>query len=187
MSDENRIYTRTGDKGTTGLFGGGRVPKSDPRVAAYGEVDELNAWLGWVLKAEPDAWLHERIEQIQSDLFAIGAHLATPPARENRRQPHLPPLPVDRIEAMESWMDDASADLAPLRSFILPGGTDVAAALHVGRTVCRRAERSVVALHETDFVDAAVIMYLNRLSDLLFICARRANRLAGVEDTAWLP
>ena len=187
MSDENRIYTRTGDTGSTGLFGGGRVPKSDPRVAAYGEVDELNAWLGWVLKAEPDGWLRERLEQIQSDLFAVGAHLATPPARENRRQPNLPPLPVERIAAMEAWMDEASADLAPLRSFILPGGTDTAAALHLARTVCRRAERSVVALHATDYVDADVIMYLNRLSDLLFICARRANRLAGVEDTAWLP
>ncbi len=186
MSDENRIYTRTGDEGTTGLFGGGRVFKSDVRVEAYGEVDELNAYVGWAIASGGDAWLHERLTMVQSDLFAIGAHLATPPARDGRRQPHLPALPTTRIAAMEQWMDEASADLAPLRAFILPGGTAAASALHVTRTVCRRAERRVVALAATDMVDAEVLTYLNRLSDFLFVAARRANHLAGVEDTPWL-
>lgn len=187
MSDDNRIYTRTGDAGMTALFGGGRVSKSEARVDAYGEVDELNACIGWVLSVSDDAWLNERLTLMQGDLFAIGAHLATPPARDGRRQPHLPALPTERIAQLESWMDEASAALEPLRAFILPGGVQSAAALHVARTVCRRAERRVVALAATDAVPDDVLTYLNRLSDFLFIAARRANRVAGVRDTPWQP
>jgi cob(I)alamin adenosyltransferase len=192
MSDDNRIYTRTGDAGTTGLFGGGRVPKSDARVDAYGEVDELNAWIGWTIavsEAAPgdDRWLSERLALVQSDLFALGAHLATPPARDNRRNPSLPALPLARIAAMETWMDEATASLDPLRAFILPGGSPAAAALHVARTVCRRAERRVVALAAADTVATDIIVYLNRLSDFLFIAARRANHAAGHGDVPWHP
>jgi cob(I)alamin adenosyltransferase len=187
MSDENRIYTRTGDEGTTGLFGGGRVEKSHARVDAYGEVDELNAFVGAVLVTPIDAWLTERLTRVQSDLFAIGAHLATPSATDGRRRPQLPELPAERIDAMEQWMDEASEALAPLRAFILPGGTAAAAALHVARTVCRRAERRVVALCATEDIAPEVVRYLNRLSDFLFVAARRANHLANVTDTPWQP
>jgi cob(I)alamin adenosyltransferase len=124
---------------------------------------------------------------VQSDLFALGAHLATPPARDGRRQPHLPPMPVARIAQMETWMDEATGALAPLRAFILPGGTACAAALHVARTVCRRAERRVVALAAEESVSQDVLTYLNRLSDFLFIAARRANSDAGIADTPWVP
>lgn len=177
-----RIYTRTGDAGQTGLFGGGRVPKSHRRVAAYGEVDELNAVLGWALLRLDDENA-ERLRLIQADLFAIGAHLATPPGA--RAEAHLPPLPADRVSAFERWIDAAEAELEPLRSFILPGGGEAGAALHLARTVCRRAERAVVALAEAEDVDAGILAYLNRLSDLLFVMARLANHRAGRTETPW--
>lgn len=186
MSDDNRIYTRTGDAGTTGLFGGGRVRKDDARVDAYGEVDELNACIGNVIISAPDAWLREKLVAVQNDLFVIGSHLATPSARDGRTQPHIPDLPQDRIGAMEGWMDEASAGLEPLRVFILPGGCAAAAALHLARTVCRRAERRVVALSATEDVSVTLITYLNRLSDFLFVAARRANHNTGVADIPWV-
>jgi cob(I)alamin adenosyltransferase len=182
-----RIYTRTGDRGETGLFGGGRVPKSDPRVEAYGEVDELNAVLGWALAGLDDAAVRERIASIQADLFTIGAHLATPPAPERRRRPELPPLDPDRVRALESWIDGAEAELPELRAFILPGGSAAGAALHLARTVCRRAERRVVALAEREPVEPDIIIYLNRLSDLLFVLARIANQRAGAVEETWQP
>jgi cob(I)alamin adenosyltransferase len=183
----SRIYTRTGDDGNTALFGGGRTSKADARVDAYGEVDELNAVLGWALTQVQDAWIRERMVLLQQDLFAIGAHLATPPARPGRRAPVLPPLPLERSAAMEEWMDEASAALPELRSFILPGGAAAAAALHLARTVCRRAERRVVALAETDVVEAGIVTHLNRLSDFLFIAARRENAAVGAPETPWNP
>lgn len=185
MSDENRIYTRTGDSGTTGLFGGGRVRKDSTRVDAYGEVDELNACVGVALSSTEDEWMCTRLSRVQNDLFAIGAHLATPVTSEDRPRPSLPALPDDRIAEFEQWMDEASAQLAPLRSFILPGGTPAAALLHHARTVCRRAERRVVALAASDDVTPGIIVYLNRLSDFLFVAARFANARAGVTDTPW--
>jgi cob(I)alamin adenosyltransferase len=185
MSDENRIYTRAGDDGTTGLFGGGRVRKDDVRVDAYGEVDELNACVGFALSIATDEWLEERLRQVQRDLFALGAHLATPAPRGNRRQPSLPDLPGARIAAMEMWMDEASATLEPLRAFILPGGDQAASALHLARTVCRRAERRVITLAAQEPIDPEIVTYLNRLSDFLFIAARRSNRVAGVADIPW--
>lgn len=177
-----KIYTRTGDQGETGLFGGGRVLKSNVRVEAYGAVDELNAVLGWAM-TQLEGGTASRLRGVQEDLFAIGAHLATPGAGE-RKRPVLPPLP-EGVEELEEWIDELDAGLPELRSFILPGGSPGAAALHVSRTVCRRAERAVVALAKADPVEPGVVVYLNRLSDLLFTLAREANRAAGVADVEW--
>lgn len=180
-----KIYTRTGDEGETALFGGGRVPKSHLRVRAYGNVDELNAVLGRTLGAVEVPSSRERLGRVQHDLFALGSLLATPPAREGRPRPKLPPLPRGRIEAMESWMDEAEEALPPLKSFILPGGCPGAVELHLCRTVCRRAERTVAELLPSDPEVGFVIRYLNRLSDLCFVLARLENRRAGVEDVLW--
>ncbi|MGH7500971.1 MAG: cob(I)yrinic acid a,c-diamide adenosyltransferase [Longimicrobiales bacterium] len=185
MSD--RIYTRTGDSGETGLFGGGRVRKSHPRVEAYGGVDELNAILGWALTAVHHSATRERLTALQADLFALGAHLATPPAREGRRQPELPALPADRPADIEKWIDEANEALEPLRVFILPGGSAGSAALHVARTVCRRAERAVVALAAEESIDPISVILLNRLSDYLFVAARFENHIVGIPDRRWEP
>jgi cob(I)alamin adenosyltransferase len=181
-----RIYTKTGDAGDTALFGGGRVPKSHPRVEAYGAVDELNAVLGWVCTAAPSDSTAAALRQVQSDLFAIGAHLATP-VLERRTAPKLPPLPDDRIVVLESWIDTAEAELPALRSFILPGGSQAGAALHVARTVGRRAERRVVQLALAETVPPVILVYLNRLSDLLFVLARLENQRAGMPEQTWTP
>lgn len=182
-----RIYTRTGDEGETGLFGGGRVSKAHPRVEAYGEVDELNAVLGWVVAQLEDASIRALIETVQADLFAIGAHLATPAPAGGRRAPWLPALPAGRIPELERWIDSAESELEPLKSFILPGGAPAGAALHLARTVCRRAERRVIAFAAEEHVDRVIIVYLNRLSDALFTAARLANARAGVPETRWEP
>ncbi len=180
------IYTRTGDTGDTGLFGGGRVLKSHPRVSAYGEVDELNALLGWAFGQVKEGDIRVRLSSIQPDLFTIGAHLATPPTTRGR-PPALPELPATRATQFEQWIDEADEVLPELRVFILPGGTPGASALHVARTVCRRAERAVIALKETEEVAAEIIVYLNRLSDLLFAWARLENHRSGVADIPWQP
>ncbi|MGI9182460.1 MAG: cob(I)yrinic acid a,c-diamide adenosyltransferase [Longimicrobiaceae bacterium] len=186
-----KIYTRTGDRGETGLFGGGRVSKDHARVDAYGEVDELNSVLGVVIASLEDAREAEiagRLRQIQADLFTLGANLATPRAEEGgRASAHVPGLPAERIAEMESWIDAAEEELEPLRSFILPGGSQAAALLHLARTVCRRAERRVVTLAHQAQVEEEVIVYLNRLSDLLFTLARLANRRGGRQDIPWVP
>jgi cob(I)alamin adenosyltransferase len=180
-----RIYTKTGDQGKTGLFGGGRVSKANRRVAAYGDVDELNALLGWVITQTGHDALGERLAALQSDLFSIGAHLATPDGA--RTHINLPALPVARIIEMESWIDEAEAALPELKSFVLPGGSAGGAALHVARTVCRRAERSVVELGAHETVDANILVYMNRLSDLLFTLARLENARAGTPEPKWQP
>jgi cob(I)alamin adenosyltransferase len=182
-----RIYTRTGDAGETALFGGGRVRKDHARVVAYGSVDELNSVVGWALAELAAHDTVERLALVQHDLFAIGAELATPPAREGRRRPETPPVPSARIAEMEAWMDAMDSELPALDRFILPGGTRSAAALHVARTVCRRAERAVVTLAGAEPVEPDVIVYLNRLSDLLFVCARLENARAGRPDIPWKP
>lgn len=179
-----RIYTRKGDSGETGLFGGERVSKSHVRVEAYGAVDELNAVLGLAVVELDDA-LAARLRAIQADLFAVGAHLAAAEAAQRQRK--LPVLPSSRVSEMEAWMDELDASLPALKAFILPGGSRAAAALHLARTVCRRAERRVVGLLEHAGVDGSVVAYLNRLSDLLFVLAREANRRAGVDDELWSP
>jgi cob(I)alamin adenosyltransferase len=181
-----RIYTGTGDEGDTGLFGGVRVPKSDPRVAAYGAVDELNAVLGWTLAQVHEPVITQRIAVLQPDLFAVGAHLATV-VRPGARPPVLPALPDARIAEIERWIDEAEAELPPLTAFVMPGGSAGGSALHVARTVCRRAEREIVALAQADEVASSIIVFMNRLSDLLFVWARRENRHAGADETQWLP
>ena len=175
-----KIYTKTGDAGETGLFGGGRVPKDDPRVQAYGHVDELNATLGFAATLDPAGFESEFLQSVQRDLFTIGAELATPTAAKVREQ-----VGAERVSAIEQVIDKHEATLAPLKNFILPGGTPKAAALHVARTVCRRAERAVVTLARDDQINPAIIHYLNRLSDLLFVLARSVNKQAGRADIVW--
>ena len=180
-----KIYTRTGDDGDTALFGGGRVPKSHPRVTAYGEVDELNSVLGWALTQFCADSTGARLRVVQHDLSSLGADLATPPAADGRRRPDTPPLPEARIGEIEAWIDHTEESLSPLREFILPGGSPAAAALHVARSVCRRAERAVVALSAGESVDPLILVYLNRLSDLLFVLARHENARVGKYDVPW--
>ena len=180
-----KIYTKTGDTGDTGLFGGGRVAKNHPRVEAYGDVDELNAVLGLVRSTDPLPRIDDIILPIQRDLFAIGALLATP--NLEKMQQHLAKARIDeaRIADLEHAIDDGDAELEPLRAFIVPGGAPKASALHVARTVCRRAERRVVELAADTEIPPIVIIYLNRLSDLLFTLARVVNRRAGAEEAPW--
>ncbi len=179
-----KIYTRTGDSGQTGLFGGGRVAKDDPRVAAYGEVDELNAALG-VARAAGLAALDPWCQELQDQLFTVGAVLATP--RDTPAEAHIPHVREEWVTAMESRIDTLQAELPPQTHFILPGGTPASAALHLARTVCRRAERAVVPLVREGQVDALTLRFLNRLSDFLFVLARAANHRAGVKDVPWIP
>ncbi|MCY4645787.1 MAG: cob(I)yrinic acid a,c-diamide adenosyltransferase [Gammaproteobacteria bacterium] len=180
-----KIYTRRGDEGDTGLLGGGRVAKDHPRLHAYGTVDELSSCLGLARGQTGVPATAARLVRIQRDLFAIGASLALAPAAEGRKRPPVPEVPVDRIGEMEAWMDEADADLPPLRNFILAGGAPAAATLHLARSVCRRAERVAVALAAAEAVDEGILPYLNRLSDLLFVLARLENHAAGVSDETW--
>jgi cob(I)alamin adenosyltransferase len=180
-----KIYTKTGDKGDTGLFGGGRVPKNHPRVEAYGDVDELNAVIGMARSIEMMPRIDEVLAPIQRDLFSLGALLATPQPDKVAQQLEKARIDDARIAELEQAIDHGEQELEPLRAFILPGGTPKSAALHVARTVCRRAERKVIALaHEVD-VPPIVVVYLNRLSDLLFVLARVANRRAGTAEVTW--
>ena len=180
-----KIYTRTGDRGETGLFGGGRVAKDHPRVTAYGDVDELNSAIGVARATEPAGFFDDLLETIQRDLFSIGGHLATPDPAKVRAALSRAELDEGRAAEFERVMDDAERELPPLRAFVLPAGSPKAAALHLARTVCRRAERSVVHLsHETE-VPELFVVYLNRLSDLLFTLARVANHRAGTGDVIW--
>ncbi len=181
----NRIYTRTGDDGSTGLVGGGRVSKADPRVAAYGEVDELNSAIGLALCAISDKRLHQVLRGIQNTLFDLGADLATP-------GPDPQDKPVLRIGAkaasgLETQIDKLNDDLEPLRSFVLPGGSEAAARLHMARAICRRAERQAVALAQMEDVNANALLYLNRLSDFLFVAARWCNDASQAGDILWVP
>jgi cob(I)alamin adenosyltransferase len=177
-----KIYTKTGDQGETSLFAGGRVRKNHLRVEAYGTVDELNSCLGLArsfnLPAQADAWL----EIVQNDLFTLGADLATPDAAKAE---WLVRVKMEQVTPLEGWIDAMDADLPPLKNFILPGGTSGAGALHLARTICRRAERIAVQLGEEDTINTLVIMYLNRLSDFLFTLARWVNFQAGESETKW--
>jgi cob(I)alamin adenosyltransferase len=174
-----KIYTRTGDHGQTSLFGGARVAKNDSRIEAYGTVDELSSHLGVArassLPAETELLLH----QAQADLFEVGAHLASPGTSR------FPGVDEERIAELEAAIDAMEGELAPLTTFILPAGCAAAAHLHVARTVCRRAERLVVALQDESPATLSTIAYLNRLSDYLFVAARFANLRAGIEDEPW--
>ena len=180
-----RIYTKTGDSGDTALFGGGRVPKDDARVEAYGDVDELNAALGMARAVEPMPRIDEILVPVQRDLFSIGALLATPDLEKMHN--HLAKANIDqrRIVALEHAIDECETELEPLKSFIIPGGSRKGAVLHVARTVCRRAERRVVRLQHEVEIPALVVIYLNRLSDLLFMLARVANVRTGAGEVTW--
>ncbi len=181
-----KIYTKTGDRGETSLMGGGRVPKDDLRVAAYGDVDETNAAVGAARATPPSGGADALLELIQRDLFAIGGALATPrPDRLKQEQQGKIALSEDRVRALEDAIDAAQTTLPPLASFVLPAGAPRAAALHLARTVCRRAERTVVRLAREQHVPPVIVAYLNRLSDLLFVLARQANREAGRGDVTW--
>lgn len=177
-----KIYTRTGDAGETALFDGTRVSKADPRVDAYGDVDEVNAWLGFVRAAGVPPDLDAELVQIQRDLFAMGALLADPSHKiaDRVEKAVLGEADVTRLEAL---IDRVEASVPPLRHFILPGGTPTGAALHVARTVCRRAERRIVSLRPA--ADELVVRYMNRLSDLLFVLARGVNHRANAPETQW--
>lgn len=178
-----KIYTRTGDDGDTGLFGGSRVAKSDPLVAAYGDIDELNAVIGLVLAVDPSEWKRETLVSVQRDLFGIGAQLASPSPEKVLKSLAKAEIPDARIDELEAEIDRAYGELDPLRAFVLPGGSVKAAHLHHARTVCRRAERRVVGL-DAD-VPRVIVKYLNRLSDLLFTLARLANAEAKVQEEEW--
>jgi cob(I)alamin adenosyltransferase len=185
-----KLYTKQGDDGGTVLFDGTRVQKNDPRVAAYGDVDELNSQIGVAIAtlqlarpAERWATLIQRMTQIQNELFTLGAELATPQDAPNRHK--IPKIIADHSAQLEGWIDDAVAPVTPLREFVLPGGSLPASHLHVCRTVCRRAERGVVTLAQQGPINPEVVIYLNRLSDLFFAWSRLANHLEGVPDVPW--
>jgi cob(I)alamin adenosyltransferase len=178
-----KIYTRTGDAGETSLFDNTRVSKADPRVDAYGEVDELNACLGTARAAGLDRDIAGALESIQKDLFALGARLADPSSRIAGRVTKAAVTNAD-VERLEQTIDRLEAEIPPLRRFILPGGSLPGALLHQARTVCRRAERRVIGLG-SDAVEPVVIVYLNRLSDLLFVMARIVNHRSGVPEVEW--
>jgi cob(I)alamin adenosyltransferase len=180
-----KIYTKTGDDGTTGLIGGSRLNKSDGRIDCYGTVDELNAAIG-LAATVADASLLARLRQVQNELFVLGSQLAVPDDAKDKPLDWLPVLNEELVTRLEGEIDAAEARMQPLRQFILPGGTELAARLHVSRTVCRRAERLVVALTGAHPPPPLAMKYLNRLSDWLFVQARLANQLAGVPDVPWI-
>jgi len=177
-----KIYTRTGDTGETSLFGGVRVSKADGRVEAYGDVDELNGWLGLVRASELDPDLDSALLRIQRDLFALGAQLADPAERLESRVAKAV-IGDDDVTRLEELIDLHETELQPLRHFILSGGSPDGAAIHLARTVCRRVERRMVGLQPA--VDPVLLRYINRLSDLLFVVARVVNHRAGVPETEW--
>jgi cob(I)alamin adenosyltransferase len=179
-----KIYTKTGDDGTTGLFGGARVKKASLRVEAYGTVDELNATLGIARATRLDPFAEGVLAQVQVDLFTLGAELACVPGKEDKLSMRL--LDEEDAARLEQAIDKAEEELPPLKTFVLPGGSAQAAALHLSRTVCRRAERAVLAIDDAA-ARTDVVIYLNRLSDLLFTLARHANLKAGATDVPWAP
>jgi cob(I)alamin adenosyltransferase len=186
----NRIYTKTGDDGTTMLGNGVRVPKTHPRIVAYGGVDELNTVIGLALTETLPDWMAERLRSIQNDLFDLGADLCVPeaPSDEDDLSENKPPLRItaEQVSDLESAIDKANERLSPLTSFVLPGGSSAAARLHHARAVCRRVEIGVLHLAEYESINAQTYVYLNRLSDLLFVLARVANA-DGAQDILWVP
>lgn len=191
-----KIYTRTGDKGKTSLIGGARVSKAHIRLEAYGTLDELNSFIGLLrhdaseeLSRVPSAHsslsrIEELLSEIQVDLFNVGSHLA---CEDKEMRTKLPSVGDVHIKDLELAMDEFSAELQPLKNFILPGGSRSASLAHVARTICRRAERACVALSESDEIESDVVIYINRLSDFLFVLARHLNRLLSKEETLWTP
>ncbi len=186
-----KIYTKTGDAGTTALFGGSRVPKHNIRIESYGTVDELNSYLGLVRTQDIDPRSKEIIIYIQDRLFTLGAILATDPARavlkSGKERLNIPRIEEEDITLLETEMDRMNDDLPPMTHFILPGGNTTVSYCHIARTVCRRAERRVTLLNENEPIDKLVIKYLNRLSDYLFVLARKLSNDTNAEETQWIP
>lgn len=178
-----KIYTKTGDKGTTGLYGGARVSKDSPRIAAYGDIDELNALLGVARSETTHEPIRKALSEIQYALFILGAELASP-----KPDPKIPVITAAHIDGLERQIDVITETLTPMKNFILPGGSKTSALLHLARTVCRRAERAVVHLGSLpgETVGNWVMIYINRLSDFLFILARLANQIEDIEDIPWI-
>ncbi len=185
MPGKSNLYTRTGDAGTTSLVSGGRVSKTHPRIEAYGTVDELNSHIGMVLSLEHPAVIDEMLGLIQHKLFDIGAYLAVDPLAPDPDYELPQPPSIDDVRTLERWIDDIDCRLPRFRQFVLPGGTASASASHVARTVCRRAERRILELSASAAVDANVIGYMNRLSDLLFAIARFCNVESGCCEIFW--
>ena len=177
-----KIYTKTGDKGETGLFGGDRVAKDAPRIEAYGAVDELNSIIGIIRALRPSKKIDQVLRRIQSELFVLGADLAT---RKANKRSLIPRISRSHIASVEKTIDSFQLSLRPLKAFILPGGTAAASHLHYARTVCRRAERSTVRLSRSEEINENALVYLNRLSDLLFVLARYANHAGRKKETEW--
>lgn len=183
----NKIYTRTGDKGETGLVGGKRVSKDSPRVEAYGDVDELNSFIGWCVTLAAKNGrekVREKLSLIQNELFDIGSELATPPGSEFQE---MLKASSEQIKRLEESIDEVMVGIPELRSFVLPGGTELNSALHIARTVCRRAERRLITLAKSEEVSTEVLIYFNRLSDLLFAMSRYESHEAGVAEYLWKP
>lgn len=186
-----KIYTKTGDAGTTALFGGSRVPKHHLRIESYGTVDELNSYMGMICCQEIDGQTKKTIIQIQNQLFTIGSTLATDPKRailkSGKERLKIEKTNEDNIQFLEDEIDNMNEALPPLTSFVLPGGNTVVSYCHIARTICRRAERRATQLNEAEEVDPTVLKYLNRLSDYLFVLARKLTQDLGAEEIPWLP
>jgi len=178
-----KIYTKQGDTGQTSLFGGVRAEKNDPRIVAYGTIDELNSILGIVISHQPSDTGLKILKDIQQSLFVVGADLATPEDKKKR----IERIDQPEIDQLENWIDELQDHLPDLKSFILPGGTHVGAHLHLARTVCRRAERAIVSCKQQKSVSENLLIYINRLSDLLFVMARYENYQSGETETPWIP
>ena len=179
----NKIYTKTGDDGTTGLFGGGRLPKDHLRIEAYGTVDELNAQLGWVVDLLALEQIPHHLDIVQNELFVVGSMLATKPGKSIG----ITIIDETSVHQLESWMDELDEQLPALKNFILPGGHQAISSCHLARCICRRAERRVVSLSHTDQVDHLIIRYLNRLSDYLFILSRFVAHRLQIQERVWKP
>jgi len=179
-----KIYTKTGDKGETGLFGGDRVSKSSERIEAYGTVDELSSFLGLAKSEVKDKEVKKLLEKIQNELFTVGSDLATPDTEKNKKL-NIVRVPEKFYTDAEKAIDYFEGKLEPLKNFILPGGTKTSALLHVCRSICRRAERKIVKLNGSEKISENILVYVNRLADLFFVLARYENKSAGVQDTKW--
>jgi cob(I)alamin adenosyltransferase len=186
-----KIYTKTGDKGTTALFGGTRVPKHHLRIESYGTVDELNSYIGLIRDQKIDANTIESLIRIQNELFTLGAMLATPPEKEvlknGKQRLNIPKITSSSIDTLEKEIDFMNLELPPMTNFILPGGNQTVSFCHITRCVCRRAERLATALNESEVVNANVLTYLNRLSDYLFVLARKLTKDLSAREIAWIP
>ncbi|QXP74118.1 cob(I)yrinic acid a,c-diamide adenosyltransferase [Tenacibaculum sp. HL-MS23] len=186
-----KIYTKTGDKGTTALFGGTRVPKHHLRIESYGTVDELNSYIGLIRDKNTDDLLRNSLSKIQSELFTLGAMLATPPEKETlkngKERLNIHKITAASIQFLEDQMDFMNKSLPQMTHFILPGGHETVSFCHIARCVCRRAERLSVALNEEEEINSAVLMYLNRLSDYLFVLARKLSQDLNAEEVKWIP